>query len=65
MFREDVAMTIRTRKYLIAFGLLMVCALYAAAAIRVELARQGEPVASITCKGDQCVPHSGWLSSMR
>ncbi len=58
-------MTLKTRKYLIAFGLLMVCGLYAAAAMRVELARQGAPVASISCKHDLCVPHTGWLSSMR
>lgn len=55
----------KTRKYLIVLGLLMVCGLYGAAAVRVELARQGAPMASITCKGDQCVPHTGWLSSMR
>ncbi len=58
-------MTIKTRKWMIAFGLLVICAVYGAAAIRVELARQGPPVASITCKQDQCLPHTGWLSSMR
>lgn len=58
-------MTIRTRRLLIMFGLLAVCGLYGAAALRVEMARQGAPVASITCKQDQCVPHSGWLNSMR
>ncbi|MEN0104948.1 MAG: hypothetical protein AAGC84_00835 [Pseudomonas sp.] len=58
-------MTLRTRKCLIAFGLFMVCCVYAAAAIRVELARQGAPVAQVSCKQDLCVPHTGWLSSMR
>jgi hypothetical protein len=58
-------MTIKTRKCLIAFGLLVVCGLYGAAAARVELARQGAPVAQVSCKQDMCVPHTGWLSSMR
>lgn len=58
-------MIIKTRKCLIVFGLLVVCGVYGAAAMRVELARQGSPVAAISCHNNLCVPHTGSFSSLR
>ncbi len=57
-------MIITTRKYAMTFLIIMVTALYATAAWRVEQARNA-PRLELSCSTTMCLPHSGAFNALR